>query len=281
MKELAPDYIHLDFEFYFSPDTFATCTRCETLRKSKNMTRAEYAEWACADSYKGVLLAAKKAAPNAKIGSYLYCADRVAECGDQLISLFGAKQLFPEYLDELHTVYYGVNVRFVQKAVRTNYLYVRDPQKVLIYLSAGSGAYFTDEYGPVTFYSILEAYMNGAYGIAYFVDRSLTSPVDYYYLACGLKAVAPYEEFLIKAMLDEKFKGSNPYLSYTLRRLGKDALVLVGNYGSRKEAVTSLSLPGLKSAVDCLTGKALKIRKDGIVLNVGKDNVRFLKLTYQ
>lgn len=281
MKTIAPDYIHLDYEFWFSPETFVTCTHCEALRKSKNMGRAEYAEWAMADSYKDVLLAARRAAPNAKIGSYLYCADRLDDCGDEYVSLFGAKRLFPKYLDELHTGYYGTNVKHVQEAARANYLYTRDPKRVLIYLSAGNGAYGTEEYGVITLYSLLEAYMNGAYGIAYFVDRALASPVDYFYVASGLKAIAPYDEFLVKATLDEKFKGSDPDLTYTLRKLGKDALVLVGNYNPRKDATTFLSLPDLKSAVDCITGETVKIQKNGIDLKVGKNNVKFLKLTFQ
>lgn len=281
MKDIAPDYIHLDYEFWFSPETFVSCTRCEELRKSKNMSRSEYAEWAMADSYKAVLLAARRAAPDAKIGSYLYCADRLDDCGDEDVSLFGAKRLFPEYLDELHTVYYGTNVQHVIKAVRTNYLYARDPKKVLIYLSAGNGAYGTEEYGVITLYSLLEAFMNGAYGIAYFVDRALASPVDYFYVASGLKAVAPYEEFLVKATLDEKFKGSNPDLTYTLRRLENDALLLVGNYHPRKDAATFLSLTDLKSALDCITGETVKFHENGIELKIEKNNVRFLKLTFK
>lgn len=281
MKEIAPDYIHLDYEFWFSPETFITCTRCETYRKSKNMSRVEYAEWAMADSYKGILQAARRAAPNAKIGSYLFCADRFRDCGGQKVSIFGARRLFPEYLDEFQTSYYGTNLKFLQNAVRANYLYTRDPKKVFAYLSAGNGAYQTEEFGVVAFHSVLEAYMNGAYGIAHFVDRSLASPVDYFYVASGLKAIAPYDEFLVKAALDEKFKGSNPDLTYTLRRLGKDALVLVGNYNPRKDATTFLSLPELKSAVDCLTGENVKIQKDGIDLKIGKNNVKFLKLTFK
>ena len=280
MKELNPDYLHLDYEFFFSPEVFASCEKCEALRKSRNMSRKDYAEWAMAESFKGVLKAARRAAPKALIGSYLYCIDRLDECGDDMVSLFGAKLLYPKYLDELHTGCYQTNINLVIKAVRTNYLYTRDPKKVLIYLTAGNGAYFTEEFGIVTYFSLLEAYMNGAYAIAYFVDRSFASPIDYYYMAKGLKLLAPYDEFLVKASMDEKFKGSDPNLTYTLRKDGKDALLLVGNYQKRKEASTFLPLPGLTSAMDCMTGKKISFDDKGINLHLDKYQARLLKLTF-
>ena len=280
MKTLDPDLIHLDYEFWFSPDGFAGCERCEALRKSKNMNRKEFAEWVMADSYKGLLLAARRAAPKAVIGSYLFCIDRMRECGDDMVSIFGTRLLYPKYLDELQTSCYQTNIRLVVNAVRTNYLYTRDPKKVMIYLTAGNGAYQTEEFGIIAYYTLLEAYMNGAYSVAYFVDRSLTSPLDYYYVASALKLLAPYDEFLVKATLDEKFKGSNPNLTYTLRKHGKDALLLVGNYQKRKGASTFLPLSGLTSAVDCKTGEKVKFDQKGIDLQIGKYDARLLKLTF-
>ncbi len=280
MKSLDPDYIHMDFELFFGTDGFAGCEKCESLRKSKNMSRKEYAEWAVAEAYKGLLQAARRAAPKAVIGNYLSCIDKMRECGDDMVTIFGTNLLYPKYLDELQTSCYQTNIRLVVNAVRTNYLYTRDPKKVMIYLTAGNGAYQTEEFGITTYYSLLEAYMNGAYSVAYFVDRSLASPIDYYYVASALKLLAPYDEFLVKAPLDDKFKGSNPDLTYTLRKDGKDALLLVGNYQKRKGASTFLPLPGLTSAVDCKTGEKVKFDQKGIDLQIGKYDSRLLKLTF-
>ena len=280
LKSIDPDYVHLDYEFFFGMDGFAGCAKCEAVRKSKNMSRKEYAEWAVAEAYKGVLQAARKAAPKAVIGSYLCCMDRMRECGSDMITIFGTRLLYPKYLDELQSSCYQTNIHLVVNAVRTNYLYTRDPKKVMIYLTAGNGAYQTEEFGIIAYYTLLEAYMNGAYSVAYFVDRSLTSPLDYYYVTSALKLLAPYDEFLVKASLDEKFKGSNPDLTYTLRKDGKDALLLVGNYQKRKGATTFLPLPGLTSAVDCMTGEKVKFDRKGIDLQIGKYDARLLKLTF-
>ena len=280
MKSIQPDYIHMDYEFWFSPGGFASCERCEALRKSKNMSRKDFAEWVMADSLKGILEAARRAAPQAVIANYLCCMDRTRECGDDEVSIFGTRLLYPEYLDDLHPSCYQTNIHLFVKAVRTNYLYTRDPKKVLIYLTAGNGAYFTEEFGITAFYSLLEAYMNGAYAVAYFVDRSFASPIDYYYVTSALKLIAPYDEFLVKATLDENFKGSNPDLTYTLRKDGKDALLLVGNYQKRKGASTFLPLPGLTSAVDCKTGEEIRFDQKGIELPLDKYQARLLKLTF-
>ena len=92
--------------------------------------------------------------------------------------------------------------------------------------------------------------------------------------------ILPPNVYLDEVSMDEKFKGSDPNLTYTLRKDGKDALLLVGNYQKRKEASTFLPLPGLTSATDCMTGKKISFDDKGINLHLDKYQARLLKLTF-
>ena len=275
------DCAHLDYELWFSPEAFKQCSRCDALRKSNNLTWADYAPWAMADFYRGILQAVRKAQPKIPIGSYLFCLDRTQSVDGRKFIFFGTDRLFPEYLDEVQTPYYGPNPVLVAARVRANYLKIRNPAKITAYLTAGAGAYGTDRMYDRVKWELLEAFMNGAYCIAYYIDTSFTSPLDYLYLVEGAKAVAPHEKFLMKAELDPDFKGSDPSLCYTCRKLGDKALILTGNYGTSKAARTLLPLKNAVSAKDCFTGKEIPVGAEGIELNVPGGKAAFIEVGFR
>ena len=281
INSVSADYIHLDYELWFWPELFQGCERCDALRKKHGLTWGQYAEWAMADFFKPLLAELRKSNPNARIGNYLSCASYLQQAQGRTFSAFGFSLLFPEYLDESHASYYGNNPNKVHDIVRHNYRKIGDPKRIAQYLTVGAGAYDYDRIGEAATWQLLEAYMNGAYGIVYFVDRSFVSPVDYWYVAEGMRAIVPFDEFLVKAGLDDAFKGSNPNLTYTLRRWKDDALVLIGNYNSSREASVFLPLKGVRSAADCFTGQTVPIDKTGIQLTVQGKKARLLHLKFK
>ena len=268
LEKIPAERVHLDDELWTSPGDFTGCSRCNELRKAKNMSWSEYAEWVMADSYAGILRAVRKAKPQAKIGSYMYCLDRMQTVYGKSFPIFGTAKLFPALLDEVQTPYYGPNPVQVTRRVRSNFQQVRDPSKITVYLTGGSGAYYTDRMGDLIGWQLLEAYMNGAGCIAYYIDLSFSSPVDFMHMARAMKAIRPYDEFLMKAELIPDFSGSAKTLNYTGRKLGNKALCLIGNYHSGKTVRTVLPLKGILSVKDCFTGKAVPFAEDGITLDV-------------
>ena len=271
----------LDYELWFSPESFKHCSRCDALRKSQNLTWAEYAPWAMAEFYRGLLEAVRKAQPGIPVGSYMFCLDRTQSVDNRKFVVFGSDRLFPKYLDLVMTPYYGPNPVQVTGRVRANFLKIRDPKKIIAYLTAGSGAYGTDQMGEMVKWELLEAFMNGAFCATYYNENSFTSPLDFMYLADGARAAAPHEEFLMKAELDQDFKGSDPNLNYTCRKLGNKALILAGNYGTAKAARTVLPLKNAVSAKDCLTGKDLAVCKEGIELTVPGGKAAFIEVRFR
>lgn len=268
LKGIPADMIHLDDELWSYPGNFTRCSRCQALRKNKKMDWSEFAEWVMADFYAGVLKSIRKARPGVKIGSYMYCLDRSNTVYGKSFPISGTAKLFPALLDEVQTPYYGPNPEQVKRRVRNNFLKAGDPAKVTVYLTGGSGAYYTDQMGEKTMWQLLEAYMNGAGTIAYYITRSFTSPVDFMYIARGMKVIQPYGKFLQKSGIDDKFSGSNRNLCYTIRKQGKKALCLVGNYNSGKSEKTFLPLPGIRSAKDCFSNKKIDFSPTGITLNI-------------
>ena len=281
LKDEPLDMIYLDYELWFEPDAFRTCSRCDALRRSKKMSWAEYSEWAMADFYRGVIQAARKAKPKAVIGSYLYCLNYKNTIDGKAFPIFGTGLLYPSDLDELQPSYYGSNPAMISQRLRENYLKTRDPAKITLYLTAGIGAYGTDQMGDLVGWELFEAYMNGAHSIAYFLDSSFSSPVDFMYMAAALKVIEPYDEFLMKAELDPAFTGSDRNLVYTFRRLGKKALILTGNYGALKDARTVLPVKDAVSAKDCITGKAVAVGRNGIELTVPKGKAVLLEVNFR
>lgn len=281
IADVPADMIHLDYEIFFTTSAFKNCTRCDALRKSKGMDWETFTPYIMADFYKGILVETRKTFPKAVIGSYMYCLDRTQSQNGKSFTIFGTDQLYPKYLDEVQTPYYGPNPEQVNQRVRKNFLKTKDPRKVCVYLTAGAGAYGIDRMGDRTFYQLLEAYMNGAYSIAYYIDMYVTSPLDYSYMAKGMRLIVPYEDFLMKASMDPDFKGSNKNMYYTYRSLGKKALILVGNYISSRDAKTFLKLKNVASVRECISSRKLKADQNGIALTVPAGKALLLEVRFR
>ncbi|MBR2373661.1 MAG: hypothetical protein IKA87_05475, partial [Lentisphaeria bacterium] len=279
-KDIPADMIHLDDEWWSDPGSFTRCSRCNELRKAKNMDWSTYAEWAMADFYSGVLKSLRRAKPGVRIGSYMFCLDRNQSVYGKSFPVYGTAKLFPALLDEVQTPYYGPNPEQVRARVRKNFLKIGKPAGITVYLTGGTGAYYTDQMGEKTMWQLLEAYMNGAGTVAYYITRSFSSPVDFMYIASGMKAIQPYGEFLMKAELDEKFSGSNRMLSHTVRKFGKKALYLIGNYGSGSTAETFLPLKNIRSVRDCFNNKAIRFSENGIALKIPAGKAAFIEVCF-
>ena len=279
-KDIPADMIHLDDEWWSDPGSFTRCSRCNTLREAQNMNWSEYAEWAMAEFYSGVLKSLRRVKPGVRIGSYMFCLDRTQSVYGKSFPIFGTAKLFPALLDEIQTPYYGPNPVQVARRVRKNFLKIGNPAGVTVYLTGGTGAYYTDQMGEKTMWQLLEAYMNGAGSIAYYITRSFSSPADFMYIARGMKAIQPYGGFLMKAALDETFSGSNRNLSYTARKQGKKALYLIGNYDSGSTAETFLSLKKIRSVRNCFDNKAVDFSGKGVALKIPGGKAAFIEVEF-
>jgi len=89
---------------------------------------------------------------------------------------------------------------------------------------------------------VLESFLNGARGIAYFKFWDF-EPMDFYYHARALKSLAPYQGLLKNGKL-LGVSGSNSDLVYSAFGSENEALVLVGNYQASQKAETALAFNG-------------------------------------
>jgi hypothetical protein len=98
---------------------------------------------------------------------------------------------------------------------------------------------------------ILEILMNGATGFTYFAFSNFNSPLEFYYHAKALAAIAPYQNIL-KDGKPFELKTDNKLITISGYKLGNEMLVLTGNYTSPCKEKAMIALPPGKvlSAVD-------------------------------
>ena len=237
----------------FIPD----CTRCSALRKEKNMKLAPFIEWAQADFLKGYYHAVKKGAEEAKIpmpdithwpfnpvsGNY--------SCRGEKVMNHGFPYLFPKYANLATYFYYAQSVADQQKGIRKVLETVKDPKRLAITVHGGIGCYRTGYMGKKTKHLFVDSILNGTTHVLQY--GTFASPHDYYQMNEAIRLLVPYEAILMDGALDLTFSGSNKNLLYTKRTLGKRSLLLIGNYGSSREGVTTLRIRG--KVLDCIRGK--------------------------
>lgn len=257
-KKYPMKYISFDEEAwcrYRSGDSFTFCTRCDALRKSKGMTWKEFIPWVQMDYLSGFYKAVKGVKNPPQVGYYSVHPDHII--GNSTVGPIpfnGFNLLYPKYCDEIQPSTYSPDTRLVHTSTRRAYIAAgKQPRRLHRWLSAGSGAYSSQDYGRHSTYQVLEAVMNGSAGIQYYYFQSFRSPRDYAYVADGLRAIAPYEDILMNGSMDLAFKGSNKGLYYTARNYKNQTLVLVGNYAAVRDAATVLPLKG--RVTDIFTGK--------------------------
>lgn len=161
---------------------------------------------------------------------------------------------------------------------------LKNTRALVPFITGGSGSYTEAAMYHIPEQIILEAAMNGASGFELYTYHSLESPLDYFYIARAMTQLLPYEKILMDAALTD-VKASSRKLLYTGRRLGKEMLILAGNYGKFTGETTTIELPGKPLLVkDIFTGKPLKaVAKAGkyfLTVNVEKDSYKFLYIRF-
>jgi hypothetical protein len=137
-------------------------------------------------------------------------------------------QNFPKTLEKSEpSLYVAGNAQTVHDQIRQEYFLLnKNKQAIRPWLTAGT-------YGEFEPYKmeqmILEALMNGASGINYFAIFDFDTPMDFFYHTRALSLIAPYQKLLINGDVLSN-RGSNEQLTYSIRRKGKEMLLLVGNY---------------------------------------------------
>ena len=286
VKKMPPDYITFEDECW-QPEQMnhiLDCERCQAYRKKMGMEEKRFVQWVQADflsNYKAAIIKGfdgKGYAPN---GHYVFNPFAPGySCRLGAIPHLGGWDLFPKYTDELHMSYYGRNPLEFQEMIRKAFVNLKDPRKIVPFMTAGVGSYKEDPMGDTPEKLILEGIMNGASGYEIYHYTSLESPIDYVYIANAMKQLIPYEELLMKAplLLPDH---TNKKVSITGRKEGDTMLLLAGNYGAYTSAATTVTLPGkAKSIRNIKSGKVLPFSGNKVLINLPANGYQLLEIKF-
>lgn len=236
------------------------CTRCQALRKKKNMDWKTFIEWAQADFLKGFYFAVKKGAEEAKIPMpdvthwpFSPVSGNYFARGIQIMN-HGFPYLFPKYANLATHFYYAQSVADQQKGIRKALETVKDPKRLAMTVHGGIGCYRTGYMGKKTTHLFLDSVLNGTTHVLQY--GFFTTPHDYFQMNQALSLIVPYEDIIMDGKRDLSFTGSNKGLLYTRSTLGKRSLLLIGNYSGIRKAVTTLKIRG--KVTNCATKKSVK-----------------------
>jgi hypothetical protein len=116
----------------------------------------------------------------------------------------------------------------------------RPGTRIIPWLTAGTQG----EYPPLLLRaSVLEAFFSGAIGITYYKIDDFDSPSDFAAHVQAIAIVSRHEAHFTQGEIDDRWSAQAGSVSVTVRRLGRRALVLVGNYRSRAVEDAELGLP--------------------------------------
>ena len=285
VREFPPDYITFEDECWqpAQMNHSLDCSRCQEYRKQKGMDEKRFIQWVQADflsHYKEAVIKGLNGHQYPPISHYVlnpFAPGYACRLGP--VPHLGGFDLFPKYADQLHMSYYGRDPRQMQAVMRKAFSALKDPRRLMPFLTGGSGSYTEGAMYQTTEHLILEAFMNGASGFELYAFHSLESPLDYTYLANAMKQLLPFEEFLLKAPLaDVPCKSGK--LAVTARGMGDDLLLLVGNYGGLIPAEAEFQLPRKPAAVtDLTTGKEIAPAQT-LKLTADKKSYRFIHVKY-
>ncbi len=270
------DYLDFDEESW-EPRQFAQiirCTRCDELRKEMGVDWKTYLTRAQADYLKPYKKAALDgAAPGKPPEVYFYAMDTLFGYNSEYgkIPFLGGDLLYPEYCDMVGPSVYHRSPFRIRTAIRDVYDKYPEPAKIVCWITAGAGAYNESAYPEKTGQQLVEALMNGAGNIIYYRYQSFESPRDFVSHADVLRMLAPYEEILLNGKRTE-LQGENKGLVYTARTLGKETLLLVGNYETFRPAETVLKLPVGTALLNLRTQEKTICPDGGIRLTIPADD---------
>ena len=149
-------------------------------------------------------------------------------------------------------------------------------KKLIPFLTAGTyGEYQSELLEPM----ILESFLNGAGGITYFKFADFDTPEDFYYHACALAKLRPYED-LIAAGKPVTVSAAPAGIKTSALQDKNEILLLIGNYDGLAPQV-SVTLPAAAAkAVDAADGKTLPVKGKVLKVNVpaGKFKLLYIQL---
>lgn len=275
-----PEIDFLDFdEESWEPRQFTqmlNCSRCDELRKKMGVDWKTYLTRVQADYLKPFREAAYKgAAPDHKPKIYFYAMDTLFGYGSEFgkIPFLGGDILYPEFCDKIGPSVYHRSPFRIRTEISNVYAKYPDPEKIVCWITAGAGAYNEGAFPEKTGQQLAEALMNGAGNIVYYRYQSFESPIDFVSHADVLRMLAPYENILLKGK-KTALRSENKELVHTARSLGKETLLLIGNYETFRPAETLLKLPEGSVILDLRDQKKETCPKGGIRLNVPADDYR-------
>ena len=285
VREMPPDYITFEDECWGpAPMNYSLdCSRCQEYRKKKGMDARRFMQWVQADflsHYKEAVikgLDGRKYPPN---GHYVFNPFVPGySCRLGPVPHLGGFDLYPKYTDELHMSYYGRDPRELQKIMRKAFTELKDPRRLVPFITGGSGAYWEGAMYQIPEHLILEAFMNGASGFELYAFHSLESPLDYTYIAKAMKQLLPFEEFLLTSPL-VAVPCSSRKVAVTARGMGDELLLLVGNYGGLLPESAEFQLPRRPlSITDLASGRKIAPAQK-LKLTVDKDSYRFVHIKF-
>jgi hypothetical protein len=228
VKMFKPDFVCLDIEDFGPGSRNANkCSRCKSGQQQSGKDLKEYLFSQGSRLNSDIKLAIKKGCVKGQKTPILSSYDKHAT--HRFYHGFeDFMQNFPKTLDKSEpSLYVAGNAQTVHDQIRQEYfLLKKNKQAIHPWLTGGT-------YGEFEPYKIeqmvLESLMNGASGINYFAIFDFDTPMDFFYHTRALSLIAPYQKLLINGDVLTQ-TGSNKQLTYSIRRKGKEMLLLVGNY---------------------------------------------------
>ena len=278
---IRPDYCFWDIECISENGgpmkEAASCSRCQdAFRQSKQESFDRFLE----NQGKRILSdlheitsrqSRKLKIPMPRIGNY---NEDVVNGTHDAVFVFNAD--YPSVIDMAQPSLYVQGDAFaVHNTIRRNYERI-GKRDVEPFLTTGTyGEFDPKKIEPM----ILETLLNGAGGFSYFCFHDFDSPLDFYYHAKALAALAPYQDLLKKGALTP-LAGDNPDLLYTAYADGDRMLLLVGNYQNAPNGATTVQLPWnrIQSIKDINAGTTIAPRSP-LVLTVPPGGWILLEIT--
>lgn len=169
--------------------------------------------------------------------------------------LFAFEDLYPRYLQfGMPVLYVRGDMRRVHDVTRANHLAMGN-RDIIPWITAGTYGEFPP---PKIAQQIFELALNGAKGGTYYRFQD-NDPMDYYYQAVALNALAPHQRLLETGGMLEVIEADEK-LTTSAWGDNREALLLFGNYtenGTEQTAVAKIAGKKIHSLTDVLSGETL------------------------
>jgi hypothetical protein len=266
-----PDQIYLDIEWWVPHIAESkNDPRVIAAWKQSGKTWESFINDMGTEILKTTVDAIRKAVKNKDLVVGLYDSDPKNAVYD---GMFEWKQIYPGIIDiAMPSLYVQGRAPVVRERIRFDYDAMQVKQ-IIPWLSAGTYGEFDPKLMEPM---VLESILNGARGVTYYIYGDF-DPLDYYYHAKALAALAPHQT-LLKDGKPIPYKGDNAELTYTCFASETEALLLVGNYDGTPNNKVNLSLPLTAAKKVVVDGKSLPIKNNAVSLDVPSGSFRLLHI---